>query len=584
MATDAGELIVKISADVTDIKNQLNQMANNVQGLGVKTIAAGNLMADAFKRLGDVTIQFVKSSILAFAEHEQAVTRLSIAVGKNAAQSLAEYAQELQKTTAFSDDAILSLENQLAQYGIYPGSVREATAALLKFAAATGVDLPSAGAMLAKAMAGQSRELKNYGIDVSVAGTRSENLQKVITGLNSKFVNAAEIMRGTTLGAMESLSNRFDDLKKRIGEDLLPVTNKFIGFLETMVKTAENVRRSTVGYSNSLEDQKAKLTDLIEKARQYVELHRIVPQELQNEIKAQVAFVNHMRESTKAHDENKGATDREIASIRSLKDEIMRLQQEQKHLAEITQLNTQKRILGAQMEVEQMRADQKKITEITKIETDKRMEAAQVSWEANASFSDQLKVKMSDDLSQTTTAWVNLASQMLDSFTAATARMIVEGGRFRDVMKNMWQQLAEMVIQQILRMMAEWLVFQAMTGGAGGAFHGFMAEGGMINEPSVIMGLKSGKKHIAGEAGPEMVVPAHGGGNVAFEKGGGHASAMGGGGGGGGDIHVHISGQFVEGNPSKWQRLIQEQIAPEIRRLAMKDPNSLITRKRGALS
>jgi hypothetical protein len=188
----------------------------------------------------------------------------------------------------------------------------------------------------------------------------------------------------------------------------------------------------------------------------------------------------------------------------------------------------------------------------------------------------------------------NFASSMRDQFFQgfgdSLAKTIVEGKNFGEQMQQVFQQMAEAIISYIVQMIAKLLVLLALeeaTGtqgmaaaGGGGLFGGFMADGGMINEPSVITGLHSGRSIIAGEAGPEMVVPMSGGNQTADEMGG--MPAMGGGG-KGGNITINISGQFIEGNSSSWNKLMREQIIPQLRRFAMTSPDSLVTRSRGVV-
>lgn len=586
MATEAGELVIKISADVADIKTSLQQMAGQVQGIGVGTVAAGNIMASAFQKMGAEAVAFVKESILAFAEHEQAITRLSIVVGRDAAEALGQYANELQRTTAFSDDAIVSLENQLTQYGIYPDSVKQATAALLDFAAATGKDLPEAGAMLGKAMSGQSRELKQYGLDLSTTASRTQNLDKTLAFLTDRFGGAAAMMKGTTLGSVQSLSNSFGDLQKQLGQLVAPALTKVTSALSDWLQGINDAIHGAKGYADTLEDQRAKLKWLTDEAKENIAYGHQLTQAMKDNIKTTADHVAALAKLAKAKNDDKGATDREISSIRALKDEILKLQQEQEHLGEITALNTQKRILSAQMELAQMTADEQQLTAITSLETQKRLEQSKMAWETQASYSDQLQVTMVEDLNNTTKVFVDMTKSMIDSFATSTAKMIVEGGRFSDVIKNLWQNIAEQVIAQIIRMIAEWLVWMAITGGSGGGLAlagGKMASGGMINEPSMLIGMRTGSRHLVGEAGPEEVVPrgTSGKGNQANAASGGGG---GGSGGAGGGVTINISGQFIEGSPTKWQRMIQEQIIPQLRRFSMKQPVGVVTRKRGAMS
>src|SRR3990167_2966917 len=107
MAEGLGEISLKLSADIADLKKGIELATSHISKLGPSTVATGVLTADAFKKMGQVALQFGKDSFNAFAESEQAAVRLSRAVGKDAAGALISYAQQLQKTTAFSDDAIV---------------------------------------------------------------------------------------------------------------------------------------------------------------------------------------------------------------------------------------------------------------------------------------------------------------------------------------------------------------------------------------------------------------------------------------------------------------------------------------------
>lgn len=582
MATDAGELVVKLRADIQDLTQNMRSATDTVGKFGTSTIAMGTALGMSFNQLTQKVLDFGISSIKAFGDQEIAVTRLSNIVGQDAALAFRNYAQEVQRTTTFSDDSVLALEAQLASFGVLPGSIEEATHALVEYAGQTGKDLPEAGAVLARAMSGQSRELRQYGLELSTTDTRSDNLSKTTKFLEGRFGDIAEQLRSTTIGQVEALKNQFDDLKKQLGEQLLPVANKVLQWAVDMVEPLTHLNDKHKVYSDTISDQKQKLADLTYEAKALISNGiNALPPALTAAIRATGEHIKTLEKATTAAKGNKGATENEIDAIRKLKEEIAGEAQVYEHINEVARLSTDLKISQAKNELAVMQAMQAQITTFTNLETEKRLETSRLSYEANASFSDQLKVKMTDDMAHNTSVWVDMTTTMIDSFAASTAKMIMEGGRFSQVLQNLWQQLAQMVIQQILRMIAQWLVWQAMTGGAGGAFGGFMAEGGMINEPSLIIGMKSGQKHIAGEAGPEMVVPTgQGGGNYAFSSTSGPKG--GGGGGGGGEVHIHINGQFLEGSPSKWQELVKRQIVPEIRRWTMSSPTGPFTRRRGS--
>ncbi len=235
MATEAGELVVKLTTDSSDLVSGIKNANDKIKEFSRNFVSNYGAVIASTAAAGVAVISFGISAVKSYAEQELAVKRLSLAVGVNAAKSLSDYAEQLQKTTTYSNESIVSLESQLANYGIYSGSVKEATKAVLDFAARTGKDLPDAGAMLGQALGGQARELKRFGLEVSSTATRSENLAKTIEFLQGRYHGAAEEIKNTTIGQFENLINRMDDLKKKIGEELIPVFTTWAGWLEKSV-------------------------------------------------------------------------------------------------------------------------------------------------------------------------------------------------------------------------------------------------------------------------------------------------------------------------------------------------------------
>lgn len=89
------------------------------------------------------------------------------------------------------------------------------------------------------------------------------------------------------------------------------------------------------------------------------------------------------------------------------------------------------------------------------------------------------------------------------------------GGYFR----QFCQSLVDVFARAVAKMIAEWLIFKAVTqiGSAIGSLFGgggtevIMAQHGlMLTEPTLGLGLKTGQRYLFGEAGPEAVVPARG--------------------------------------------------------------------------
>lgn len=613
MATEAGELIVKISADVAEIKTAMKEMSDGMQRVGADTVAKGTLMADAFKEVGMMAVKFATDSIKAFGEQEATMIRLNHLVGSDTANAFEELSNQMQKTTNYSDNEVLALEAQLTMFGLMPDQVKAATGTLIDFASATGKTLPEAGSIMGQALAGRGRELKQFGVEVFQTDTRSERFTKTINGLTSEFNGMASELHAGTLGALTGMQNSFEQLEQSVGKFLsspgVGFTRWITGFIDNVTESVKTITdfvqqlggmgkmfqavfiemgRQVLDFLTWYIDKMSALGPILKLVGVNIDGIRkslnakldTMQKDIQTTQKSTTVTVQGEKQKVKAINDTKQALDQYMSQLNQ---SLRQAQMVYANIEQISAIETQKKILNSKIAFEQMKSDEIHLTEITQQETEKRLMESQLAWETNASFSDQLKVKLTNDMDQNTSAWVNMTTSMMDSFYAGTAKMIVEGGRFKDVLTSIWKSLAEAVIAQIMRMIAEWLIFQAMTGGAGGglgAVLGGWADGGMINEPSIITGMRSGKSYLAGEAGPEMVVPAGAGG------GGGSSNRPlqggEGGGAGGSGVTINISGQFLEGSAAKWQKIVREQIVPQIRRFTMSTPVGPFNRKRGA--
>jgi len=117
------------------------------------------------------------------------------------------------------------------------------------------------------------------------------------------------------------------------------------------------------------------------------------------------------------------------------------------------------------------------------------------------------------------------------AFSDGVAKMMVEGKSLTETFQNMFKQMAEQVISDIIRMEIEMAVFRSMSIGGGGGFGGF---------GNVFMGatgtdqlVTSPTMFIAGEAGPEYVSITSPG-NIGHTGGGGGTSV--------GNVTVHVHG------------------------------------------
>lgn len=171
--------------------------------------------------------------IEATAEAEKSFAALTVALKNNAgaaglsSEELNALAEDLQKVTTFSDDAVRSSEALLLSFRQISGQEFErAERAILDLATALGTDLQSATKLVGRALADPIKGMTALSRAGVVLDETQKNLVKrlVETGnqvgaqgvllneLEKRFGGAAEAARDTFGGAIEGLKNAFKDL------------------------------------------------------------------------------------------------------------------------------------------------------------------------------------------------------------------------------------------------------------------------------------------------------------------------------------------------------------------------------------
>jgi len=213
------------------------------------------LVTEAAHKLFEV---FVVEGVQSAIAQEEAVNKLNQALAlsgeytQQASKDFQEYAEELQNTTTFSNDQIIStgaLIESLAN--LSEEGLEEATLAAANLAAQLGVDLDTAARKLGGAMETGAAAVRKYGVDVEEGATKAETFQNVIQAVNEQFAGSAAARVQTFSGATKQLANDFDDLIKVTGEAI--VKNQVV---IAVIKEVGNVLRSataaTEGQKNNL--------------------------------------------------------------------------------------------------------------------------------------------------------------------------------------------------------------------------------------------------------------------------------------------------------------------------------------------
>lgn len=194
-------------------------------------IFAGNLAAGlAEKALEKIAngfenvVDFIGDSIKAASEAEANFNALAFALrgagaaGDTSAKKFEKFAEAMQLSTKFSDDAILSagaLIEQIAK--LDEDGLEKATKAAGDLSSALGIDLQTAAQAVGKVAIGEASILNRYGFEIDKAASNAENFANALDFINSKFGGAAASQANTFAGAQAQLANQFDNLKEAIG-------------------------------------------------------------------------------------------------------------------------------------------------------------------------------------------------------------------------------------------------------------------------------------------------------------------------------------------------------------------------------
>lgn len=197
----------------------------------------------------------VAKGIAAFKEQELAVNRLNQAMVNNgdftveASNDLQKFASQLQATSTFGDETIISMLSLAKSFGVSNEEAKKMVQAAADLSAATGMQLESAVKNLGKTFAGMTGELGE-----SVPALKELTQEQLKSGQAIDMV--AEKFKGSTqatiagLGAIEQLQNTLGDFMETIGKAFAP----FISFAAQQLNTLTNETSKASGYMNGLNE------------------------------------------------------------------------------------------------------------------------------------------------------------------------------------------------------------------------------------------------------------------------------------------------------------------------------------------
>lgn len=189
-------------------------------------VFGGGVALKGFELLGQaiqVSIDYAKESIKAFSEQEDALNKLGQALkasgsfSEGAINDFSAYASELQRTSKFGDEVVLSQLALAKSFGATNERSKDLVTAAANLSAVFGGSLDENVTKLGKTLSGEVGRLGQ--LIPELKGLTKAQLEAGDAALiiNSKFGGAAASELNTYSGSVVALNNAFSDLQEEIG-------------------------------------------------------------------------------------------------------------------------------------------------------------------------------------------------------------------------------------------------------------------------------------------------------------------------------------------------------------------------------
>lgn len=229
-------------------------------GTSVKNIlGAGGIFLGAAEG-----ITFLKESFAEFQNAEKATKELGFALtniggeGTAALVKLSDQASELEDTLGlFEGEDIQALQKQLVNLGASSSQVEKLTPKILDLAKATGMDLASATDVAVKAINGQTKGLKEVGLEFQDTGNRTDNYNILLEKLD-KFQGAAANSAETLEGKQQRIAIAWGNVKEAVGEYLTTSASQLLDSFDALTGKISlfdlGLKQLTTGYAQQAQE------------------------------------------------------------------------------------------------------------------------------------------------------------------------------------------------------------------------------------------------------------------------------------------------------------------------------------------
>jgi len=274
MAKEYRTLKLEILAETKQFLTDMNKSGKEVETFGDKAKNMGKAAAAAFAvaaaaaaaYAGKLAVEGVKAAIEDEAAQKRLATALENVTGATEAQ-IAAIEDQILKTSLATGVADDKLRPALQRLATATGDVTKAQDLLqlsLDISAATGRDVESVSAALAKAYDGNNSALTRLGLGISAAEAKTLGFEGTVKQLSETFGGAAATQANTFEGQINRLKVSFDEAKESVGAALLPILRQLLDyFVNVLIPKFQEAKRAAVDpIVKAFKDNEEALRDL----------------------------------------------------------------------------------------------------------------------------------------------------------------------------------------------------------------------------------------------------------------------------------------------------------------------------------
>lgn len=265
MAADSTGFKTKI-AEYNKANAQLSEMRLKVQGVKQAQDSFGGKFLSFVGNVGGIVAggvaigaltNFLSGAVEEANAAEKSLSRLRNTlenIGRgDAFDRITQKADELANTFKFIDnDDVTEVFQQLITFGkLTENQINYLLPVIINFAAKSGISINESASVIIKALEGNGKALKEYGINVKDGENVTERLGIVMTDLKGKVEGAAEAFGETFAGQAAIASQQIANLKEEVGTELQPILGKFYEFVVLTIQGLKSIFSNTLIFFKS---------------------------------------------------------------------------------------------------------------------------------------------------------------------------------------------------------------------------------------------------------------------------------------------------------------------------------------------